>query len=48
MIPQAIGLIRNTHSICPRESLAFLVDLIKYNDNAKNKVTQTMSYFMWI
>ncbi|XP_041483978.1 transcription initiation factor TFIID subunit 2-like [Lytechinus variegatus] len=36
-IPKAIGLIRNIHTMCPRESLAFLVDLIKYNDNAKNK-----------
>ncbi|XP_030839037.1 transcription initiation factor TFIID subunit 2 [Strongylocentrotus purpuratus] len=36
-VPQAIGLIRNIHTMCPRESLAFLVDLIKYNDNAKNK-----------
>ncbi|XP_072170420.1 transcription initiation factor TFIID subunit 2-like [Diadema setosum] len=37
VIPQAVGLIRNNHSLCPRESLCFLVDLIKYNDNAKNK-----------
>ncbi|KAJ8032786.1 Transcription initiation factor TFIID subunit 2 [Holothuria leucospilota] len=35
-LPKAMGLIRNTHSICPRECLNFLLDLIKYCDNTKN------------
>ncbi|XP_033645134.1 transcription initiation factor TFIID subunit 2-like isoform X1 [Asterias rubens] len=36
-LPVALATIRNGHSLCPRESLDFLVDLIKYNDNTKNK-----------
>ncbi|XP_038057385.1 transcription initiation factor TFIID subunit 2-like [Patiria miniata] len=36
-LPVALATIRNAHSLCPKESLDFLVDLIKYNDNTKNK-----------
>ena len=35
----ALANIRNAHGLCPKESLAFLVDLIKYNDNNRNKVS---------
>ena len=38
-IPVALAKIRNAHGLCPKESLAFLVDLIKYNDNNRNKVS---------
>ncbi|XP_072045257.1 LOW QUALITY PROTEIN: transcription initiation factor TFIID subunit 2-like [Amphiura filiformis] len=36
-IPVALAKIRNAHGLCPKESLAFLVELIKYNDNNRNK-----------
>jgi len=29
--------LRNSHGICPPEILKFILDLIKYNDNSKNR-----------
>ena len=39
-IPVAMSQLRNVHAICPNEVLHFLLDLFKYNDNTKNKVSQ--------
>ena len=30
---------RNIHGICPPEILKFVLDLFKYNDNSRNKVS---------
>lgn len=29
--------LRNAHGLCPPEVLRFLLDLLKYNDNSKNR-----------
>uniref|UniRef100_A0A4W3IXC7 Transcription initiation factor TFIID subunit 2 n=1 Tax=Callorhinchus milii TaxID=7868 RepID=A0A4W3IXC7_CALMI len=36
-MPVAMALLRDVHNQCPKEVLAFILDLIKYNDNRKNK-----------
>ncbi|XP_041045460.1 transcription initiation factor TFIID subunit 2 isoform X5 [Carcharodon carcharias] len=36
-MPVAMALLRDIHNQCPKEVLAFILDLIKYNDNRKNK-----------
>ncbi|KAM4864852.1 LOW QUALITY PROTEIN: transcription initiation factor TFIID subunit 2-like, partial [Thomomys bottae] len=36
-MPVAMALLRNVHNLCPKEVLTFILDLIKYNDNRKNK-----------
>ncbi|KAL0273010.1 UNVERIFIED_CONTAM: hypothetical protein PYX00_005790 [Menopon gallinae] len=36
-IPIAMAGLRNAHGICPPEVIRFLLDLIKYNDNSKNR-----------
>ena len=36
-IPVAMSYLRNSHNICPKEVLHFLLDLMKFNDNTKNK-----------
>ena len=36
-IPVAMSYLRNSHNICPKEVLHFLLDLVKFNDNSKNK-----------
>ncbi|KAF0749584.1 Uncharacterized protein FWK35_00021467, partial [Aphis craccivora] len=36
-IPIAMAGLRNSHGICPPEILKFILDLIKYNDNSKNR-----------
>lgn len=35
-IPMAMAGLRTAHGICPPEIMRFLLDLFKYNDNAKN------------
>lgn len=43
-MPVAMALLRDVQNLCPKEVLNFILDLIKYNDNRKNKVathTQT-------
>jgi transcription initiation factor TFIID subunit 2 len=35
----AMATLRNMHNICPPEVVRFLLDLFKYNDNGKNKVS---------
>jgi transcription initiation factor TFIID subunit 2 len=35
-IPKAMAGLRTAHGICPPEIMRFLLDLFKYNDNAKN------------
>uniref|UniRef100_A0A8B9HQ24 Transcription initiation factor TFIID 150 kDa subunit n=1 Tax=Astyanax mexicanus TaxID=7994 RepID=A0A8B9HQ24_ASTMX len=36
-MPVAMALLRDVHNLCPKEVLNFILDLIKYNDNRKNK-----------
>ncbi|KAE8599565.1 hypothetical protein XENTR_v10017233 [Xenopus tropicalis] len=36
-MPVAMALLRDVHNLCPKEVLSFILDLIKYNDNRKNK-----------
>ena len=36
-IPVAMSLLRNSHNVCPKEVQHFLLDLVKFNDNTKNK-----------
>ncbi len=36
-IPVAMAGLRNAHGLCPPEVLRFLLDLLKYNDNNKNR-----------
>lgn len=33
-----MALLRDVQNLCPKEVLNFILDLIKYNDNGKNKV----------
>jgi transcription initiation factor TFIID subunit 2 len=35
-IPVAMAALRTSHGICPSDVIKFLLDLFKYNDNAKN------------
>ena len=35
-LPIAIGRLRNSHNLCPTETIRFLLDLIKFNENSKN------------
>ena len=37
IIPLAMAQLRTIHGICPTEVLHFILDLIKYNDNSKNR-----------
>lgn len=37
-MPVAMALLRDIQNLCPKEVLNFILDLIKYNDNRKNKV----------
>lgn len=37
-MPVAMALLRDVQNLCPKEVLNFILDLIKYNDNGKNKV----------
>lgn len=39
-MPVAMALLRDVQNLCPREVLSFILDLIKYNDNRKNKVIE--------
>ncbi|ESO05362.1 hypothetical protein HELRODRAFT_191453 [Helobdella robusta] len=36
-IPSAMSQLRNVHNVCPSEVLQFLLDLLKYNNNSRNK-----------
>jgi len=36
-MPIAMSLLRNAHGMCPKEVVQFLLDLVKYNDNSRNK-----------
>lgn len=36
-LPLAMAKLRNEHNICPKEVLHYILDLIKFNDNSKNK-----------
>lgn len=49
-MPVAMALLRDVHNLCPKEVLMFILDLIKYNDNRKNKVKNVfilLSRFFW-
>lgn len=37
-MPVAMALLRDVQNLCPKDVLNFILDLIKYNDNRKNKV----------
>lgn len=39
-MPVAMALLRDVQNLCPKDVLNFILDLIKYNDNRKNKVKQ--------
>lgn len=48
-MPVAMALLRDVHNLCPKEVLMFILDLIKYNDNRKNKVkTVFMLLSYWL
>jgi transcription initiation factor TFIID subunit 2 len=36
-LPVAIGKLRNTHNMCPNDVIIFLIDLIHFNENGKNR-----------
>ncbi|KAI8520784.1 Transcription initiation factor TFIID subunit 2 [Branchiostoma belcheri] len=36
-MPVAMGAVRDAHGRCPKDVLQFILQLIKYNDNSKNK-----------
>ncbi|XP_077971287.1 transcription initiation factor TFIID subunit 2-like [Styela clava] len=38
-LPVAMANLRDTNNVCPKEVLHFLIDLIKFNDNSKSKVS---------
>jgi transcription initiation factor TFIID subunit 2 len=38
-LPLAMARLRNAHNVCPSEIVRFLLDLIKYNENSKNQLT---------
>lgn len=38
-LPVAMAKLRDGNNICPKDVLHFLIDLIKFNDNTKNKVS---------
>ena len=45
-MPVAMALLRDVQNLCPKDVLNFILDLIKYNDNRKNKVkTHIQSHF---
>ena len=46
-MPVAMALLRDVQNLCPKDVLNFILDLIKYNDNRKNKVkTQIHTLFV--
>lgn len=47
-MPVAMALLRDVHNLCPKEVLTFILDLIKYNDNRKNKVRNLNDYYKTI
>lgn len=47
-MPVAMALLRDVQNLCPREVLNFILDLIKYNDNAKNKVRLFLHPKNWV
>ena len=42
-MPVAMALLRDVQNLCPKDVLNFILDLIKYNDNRKNKVRRTIT-----
>ena len=36
-LPVAIGKLRNTHNMCPNDVITFLIDLLHFNENGKNR-----------
>lgn len=36
-LPIAIATLRNIHNVCPNEVVRFILDLIRFNENSKNK-----------
>ena len=38
-IPVAMACLRNALGVCPPDVLRFLLDLFKYNDNSKNRLS---------
>lgn len=42
-MPVAMALLRDVQNLCPKDVLNFILDLIKYNDNRKNKVQKALA-----
>lgn len=46
-MPVAMALLRDVQNLCPKDVLNFILDLIKYNDNRKNKVKTQIYTFIF-
>lgn len=46
-MPVAMALLRDVQNLCPKDVLNFVLDLIKYNDNRKNKVKTRIRTFIF-
>lgn len=46
-MPVAMALLRDVQNLCPKDVLNFILDLIKYNDNRKNKVKAQIHTFIF-
>lgn len=46
-MPVAMALLRDVQNLCPKDVLNFILDLIKYNDNRKNKVKTHIHTFLF-
>lgn len=46
-MPVAMALLRDVQNLCPKDVLNFILDLIKYNDNRKNKVNTHNIHFAY-
>jgi transcription initiation factor TFIID subunit 2 len=40
-IPVAMGNLRNVHNLCPNEIIRFLLDLLRFNENSKNRFSDS-------
>lgn len=47
-MPVAMALLRDVQNLCPKDVLNFVLDLIKYNDNRKNKVQKQTVLFIYL
>jgi transcription initiation factor TFIID subunit 2 len=40
-MPIAMGSLRNVHNVCPNEIIRFLLDLLRFNENSKNRYSDS-------